>query len=106
MGFFDSVSNFFGTAKDFFIDKVTTVWNKGKEIVSGVIDTGKNVVTTLHDDVTGYARGVKEVAMNVVNKGGDVIQHGEDSLAGIAKSFSWPLILVGGGLAAFMLTKK
>jgi len=38
----------------------------GTEIVSGVIDTGKTVVTTLHDDVVGYAKG----AQGAINKGG------------------------------------
>jgi len=84
MGFFDGVSSFFGNVKDFF--------------VQGVTDVGKNVVVTLHDDVVGYAKGVKEVAQGAINKGGDVIQHGEDTIGGIAKSFSWPLTIVAGGL--------
>ena len=41
-----------------------------------------------------------------INKGGDVIQHGEDTLGGIAKSFSWPLTIVAGGLGVYLLTKK
>ena len=67
MGFFDSIGNFFGNVKNFFVgakdyvvDKVSSVWNGGKEIVSGVVETGKQVVTTLHDDVVGYAKGVKD----------------------------------------------
>ncbi len=103
MGFFDGVSSFFGNVKDFFVQGVTDVWNKGKEIVGGVIDTGKNVVVTLHEDVVGYAKGVKEVAQGAINKGGDVIQHGEDTIGGIAKSFSWPLTIVAGGLGVYLL---
>lgn len=102
MGFFDRVDSFFSNVKDFFV----SYWNKGKEVVSGVIDTGKTVVVTLHDDVLGYAKGIKDVAMNVVNKGGDVIQHGEDTLGDVAKSFSWPLILVGGAAGLYLLNKK
>lgn len=113
MGFFDSVGSLFGNVKDFFVgvkDKAVEVasgvWNKGKEIVSGVVDTGKAVVTTLHDDVVGYARGVKEVAQGAINKTGDVIVQGENVIGDVGKSFSWPLTIVGGGLAVYLLTKK
>ena len=113
MPFFDSIGNFFQNTKDFFIgvkdrivDTVSNVWNGGKQVVSGVIDTGKTVVVTLHEDLVGYAKGVKEVAQGAINKGGDVIQHGEDTLGGIAKSFSWPLTFVGAGLGIYLLTKK
>ncbi len=113
MGFFDSIGNFFQNTKDFFIgvknkvvDTVSDLWNGGKQVVSGVIDTGKNVVTTLHDDVVGYAKGVKEIAQGAINKGGDIAIHAEDTVGGIAKSFSWPLILVGGAAGLYMLNKK
>ena len=85
---------------------MTAVWNKGKEIVSGVIDTGKNVVITLHDDVVGVGKAYKDTINNVVNKGSDVIQHAEDGIADIGKSFSWPLTIVAGGLGFYLLTKK
>lgn len=113
MGFFDGVKSFFGNVGTFFgnvkdkiVDTVSNVWNGGKQVVSGVIDTGKTVVVTLHEDLVGYAKGVKEVAQGAINKGGDVIQHGEDTLGGIAKSFSWPLTFVGAGLGIYLLTKK
>lgn len=104
--FFGNVKTFFGNIKDTVVNTVSGVWNKGKEIVSGVYDTGKTVVTTIHDDVVGYAQGVKEVAMHGIDKGGDAIQHGEDSIADIGKSFSWPLTIVAGGLGVYLLTKK
>lgn len=113
MPFFESIGNFFQNTKDFFIgvknkvvDTVSDLWNGGKQIVSGAIDTGKNVVTTLHDDVVGYAKGVKEIAQGAINKGGDVIVHGENVVGDIGKSFSWPLTIVGAGLGVYLLTKK
>lgn len=113
MGFFDNVKSFFGNVGTFFgnvkdkvVDTVTNVWNKGKEIVSGVVDTGRNVVVTLHQDAQDYARGLKDLAEKGINKGGDVVVHAEDTLGGIAKSFSWPLILVGGAAGLYMLNKK
>ena len=57
------------------------------------METGKQVVTTLHDDVVGYAKGVKDVATGIVNKTGDVVTHAEDTVGDVGKAFSWPLTI-------------
>jgi len=91
MGFFDNVQSFFGNVGGFFI----SVKDKVVGTVSGI----------LHDDVRDYAKGVKDIAQGAINRGGDVLVHGEDTIADIGKSFSWPLVLVGGGLAEIKISK-
>jgi len=89
---FESISNFIS-------DKVSTIYH-------GVVDTGREVITTVHEDIKAYASGVKSVADNLVNKGGDVIVHGEDTIGDVGKSFAWPLTIGAAAIATMYLMKK
>lgn len=103
---FESVTNFFGKVKQFFVNTYETVTNKVSAVYHGVVDTGKEVVTTIHQDIRDYAQGVGRVADNIVNKGGDVLLHGEDTIGGIGKSFAWPLTIGAAAIAGVYLMKK
>ena len=82
------------------------IYNKGKEIVSGAVDTGKQVVQTLHDDVVGYAKGVKDTVDKTVGKVENVVVHGEDTIGDVGKSFAWPLGIGAAIVGGMFLMKK
>lgn len=103
---FESVKNFFGKVGNFFVDSYHTVVNKVSEIYHGVVDTGKSVVTTIHQDIKDYASGVKEVANKVVDRSGEVLVHGEDTIGAVGKSFAWPLTIGAIAVGGMYLMKK
>ena len=107
MGFFSDV---FGKVKTFFTetipDTVSAGFNKVKSVVSGVIDTGKTVVVTLHQDVKDYVGGVKDTVQGITKSAEKVVINAEDKVSEIGKSFSWPLAIGAAGVVGILLLKK
>ena len=103
---FESISNFFGNVKTFFVDAYDTVVDKVSTVYHGVVDTGKEVVGTIHQDIRDYVQGVGNITNSAINKGADTIVHAEDTIGDIGKSFSWPLTIGAAAIAGIYLLKK
>lgn len=74
-----------------------------KEVTSIVSGAGKTIQTQLnnvHDEVNSIVSGAKDLGTSIIDKGSDLIKNTENKFTGM---ISTPLLLVAGGLAAFMV---
>src|ERR1700728_2506259 len=106
----------FGDIASKFKDISAQIGNGISNATDKISNTVSNIVGTAHKDAASVLSGVKDSTDKVfqtvgdldkliVNKTGDVLMHGEDTIGGIAQSFSWPLI-IGAGIFGLFLLKK
>ncbi len=110
------ITGIFGDISSKFKDISRQIGNGISSATNKISNTVSNIVGTAHKDAKGVLSGIKDSTDKVfqtvgdldklvVNKTGDVSIHGEDTVGGIAKSFSWPLI-IGAGIFGLVLLKK
>jgi phage-related protein len=106
----------FGDIASKFKDISKQIGNGISTTTDKISNTVSNIVGTAHKDAAAVLSGVKDSTDKVfqtvgdldkllVNKAGDVLINGENTIGGIAKSFSWPLI-IGAGIFGLFLLKK
>lgn len=114
---FESIGNFFGGIKNFFVDTYHTVKNGIVGVYDKITGVTSNVVNTVYSDIKGGISGAGNIINNVVDSGKnvahdiiggtkDVITHGQDTLGNIGQSFSWPLTIVAGIVGFYYLSKR
>lgn len=101
MGFFDSIVGTFNSV-------VSGIGNGAKSVVNfvrqdlgvdAIVGEGWGAVKSVGGAIGGTVSKGQDIANNLVNKGADTL----DSLG---SSLSFPLLLIGGAAAIFLLTRK
>jgi phage-related protein len=73
---------------------VGTVEKLVGSVLSGIKDSGDKIVSK-----------VFETQNNIISSAKEVVTHGEDTVGGIAKDLTWPLVAVAAALGIFVLKK-
>jgi hypothetical protein len=114
---FENVSRFFTATKNFFFNGI----GKIKDTIVDIVHIPGRVINTIHEDAKDVLSAANKTVMHVIDKttetanhvisgAQNVIQTGQktigDTISHTADSLSFPLVLLGGALGLFMLTKK
>ena len=75
-------------------------YNETKNIVSGAAGVIGSQLNNVHDEINHVVSGAENVAGNVLKTGENIITNTENKITSIV---STPLLLIGGGLALFLV---
>lgn len=106
-------------------DHVSSAISSVKHAVGGVAekigDTTKNVADKVGDTTTHVAKSIEKDVGKILGGTKDFIEHGQDTastiitglgndvkgtVTGVASSLSLPLVLAGGGVLVYLISKK
>lgn len=125
MAFFNDVGNFFNhDVKNFFsnigakishpVDTITSIVHDVQSVAGEIVKPMEQRITgianTLHGDAKDIINKYDRTINNVIGQGGNIAQTAikttGSTVSNVGSSFSWPLTIVGGALAVYLLMKK
>jgi hypothetical protein len=81
-------------------DGLSAGYHDVKDVVSGAGQQIKAQVNNVKDEINHVVDGVKDLGGKIIDKGSNLIENTENKFTSIV---STPLMLIAGGLAAFMI---
>jgi hypothetical protein len=106
MGFKDflhKIGNGFKTIGHTIGNTISGGYHSVKNVASGIEKTITTQINNVHDNINHIVDKVTDLGGKVVQTGGSLVQNAENKLS---STFTMPLILIAGGLAAFLVLNR